>query len=100
MECHTLTNKSTIYNEVVNIDFYTLVKIVNNDKEVQEYRSNTFGQKINRLRPDQKPSPRPVPSLALHRPKLLPSLELALSQAPGTWKPDLQNVTDPADRSV
>lgn len=32
MECHMLTNKSTIYNEVVNIDFYTLVKIGNNDK--------------------------------------------------------------------
>ena len=96
-----LTNKSTIYNEVVNIDFYTLVKIGNNDKEVQFNKDqNTFGQKINRLRPDQKPSPRPVPSLALHRPKLLPSLELALSQAPGTWKPDLQNVTDPADISV
>ena len=35
MECHTLTNKSTIYNEVVNIDFYTLVRIGNNDEEVQ-----------------------------------------------------------------
>ena len=30
-----LANKSTIYNEGVNIDLYTFVKIGNNDNEVQ-----------------------------------------------------------------
>ena len=45
MECHMLTNKSTIYSERVNIDLYTFVKIGNNNDEVQiEFRSQMIWQ--------------------------------------------------------
>ena len=40
-----LANKSTIYNEGVNIDLYTFVKIGNNNDEVQiEFRSQIIWQ--------------------------------------------------------